>query len=537
MKTLCITFVFLLCIFVCTLQLSADDGYQFRGGVCLLRGQIKNMPGQEMPKMFTIHLKNLFLDEDANYLVHVNSDGTFHENVALPHSQFAFWSNFKANVFLMVGDTVDVVYDAGKGLEFSGNNVTAQVNRYYPMLRKKYLSEYRKYPEVRASNQVYEDFIDFNFLVFEKIKKDIDKSLPADCMPLTRNILKASLLSAPLVNVFEARNNHKLTQFIMKSDREWITNENYRPLDNKKFFLFLLKNNDYFIDNPYLIMGADSWLPYNRMDYDIFKIIDDVSDYRLEQQDYFSENLAWYASDFFLPKDYEPEFLKQAKVLRNDLLFTYSDFIEKQFQEYNKNTKLGNNFAFQIALCHGFKKSSNSNRFHGDHLTERLIAIIPYLTYPQVRFHLLQYYRNCIREQEGASENRLLEKDSVFQRIINPYAGNVLYVDFWGMSCGPCRAGMLEQREMVEKLKNKPVKFLYICNVADSPRESAEAWMKENNIQGEHIYISPDDWAYLQAHFQFSGIPFALILNKEGRLLDNQDCNLTVEFFEDLINE
>lgn len=314
MKTLCRTFVFLLCIFVCTLQLSADDGYQFRGGVCLLRGQIKNMPGQEMPKMFTIHLKNLFLDEDANYLVHVNSDGTFHENVALPHSQFAFWSNFKANVFLMVGDTVDVVYDAGKGLEFSGNNVTAQVNRYYPMLRKKYLSEYRKYPEVRASNQVYEDFIDFNFLVFEKIKKDIDKSLPTDCMPLTRNILKASLLSAPLVNVFEARNNHKLTQFIMKSDREWITNENYRPLDNKKFFLFLLKNNDCFIDNPYLIMGADSWLPYNRMDYDIFKIIDDVSDYRLEQQDYFSENLAWYANDFFLPKDYEPEFLKQAKV-------------------------------------------------------------------------------------------------------------------------------------------------------------------------------------------------------------------------------
>lgn len=235
----------------------------------------------------------------------------------------------------MVGDTVDVVYDAGKGLEFLGNNVTAQVNRYYPMLRKKYLSEYRKYPEERASNQVYEDFIDFNFLVFEKIKKDIDKSLPADCMPLTRNILKASLLSAPLINVFEARNNHKLTQFIMKSDREWITNENYRPLDNKKFFLFLLKNNDCFIDNPYLIMGADSWLPYNRMDYDIFKIIDDVSDYRLEQQDYFSENLAWYAHDFFLPKDYEPEFLKQAKVLRNDLLFTYSDFIEKQFQEYN----------------------------------------------------------------------------------------------------------------------------------------------------------------------------------------------------------
>lgn len=437
----------------------------------------------------------------------------------------------------MVGDTVDVVYDAGKGLEFLGNNVTAQVNRYYPMLRKKFLSAYRQFPDEKASNQVYEDFIDFNFQVFEKIKKDIDKSLPADCMPLTRNILKASLLSAPLVNVFEARENHKWTQYIKKSDTEWMTNENYRPLDNKKYFRFLLKNKDSFIDNPYLVMGADSWLPFNRMDYDIFKNIDDVSDYRLAQQDYFSENVAWYASDFFLPKDYDPEFLKQAKALRNGLLFTYSDFIEKQFQKYNKNTKLGNNFAFQIALCHDFRKNTDSNRFHGDRLTERLIAIIPYITYPQVRFHLLQCYRNCIREQEGTSESQSLEKDSVFQRIINPYAGNVLYVDFWGMSCGPCRAGMLRQREMVEKLKNKPVKFLYICNVADSPRESAEAWMKENNIQGEHIYISPDDWAYLQTHFQFTGIPFALILDKKGKLLDNLDCNLTVEFFEKLINE
>lgn len=323
----------------------------------------------------------------------------------------------------------------------------------------------------------------------------------------------------------------------MKSSTEWITNENYRPLDDKKFFRFLLKNKDCFIDNPYLVMGADTWLPFNRMDYDIFDIIDDVSNYRLHQQDNFSDNLAWYASDLFLPKDYEAEFLKQAKALRNGSLFTYSDFIEKQFQEYNKNTKLGNNFAFQVSLCRGFRKSCKSGRFNGDRLTESLIAILPYITYPQVRFHLLQYYRNFIREKEGTSEKQLLENDSVFQRIINPYAGNVLYIDFWGMGCGPCRAGMLRQREMVEKLKNKPVKFLYICNVADSPRESAEAWMKENNIQGEHIYLSSDDWTYLQTHFQFSAIPFALILDKKGRLLDNIDCNLSVEFFEDLINK
>lgn len=52
--------------------------------------------------------------------------------------------------------------------------------------------------------------------------------------------------------------------------------------------------------------------------------------------------------------------------------------------------------------------------------------------------------------------------DSIFQRIIEPYKGNVLYVDFWEMSCGPCRAGMLAMRDEVKANKDKPVKYLYV---------------------------------------------------------------------------
>ena len=153
-----------------------------------------------------------------------------------------------------------------------------------------------------------------------------------------------------------------------------------------------------------------------------------------------------------------------------------------------------------------------------------------------MRFHLLQFYRQCVQEQ-AVEEEKSLENDSVFQRIIRPYAGNVLYIDFWGLGCGPCHAGMLQQREIVEALKGKPVKFLYICNEAASPRESVEAWLKENQIQGEHIFIHPEDWAYLQVHFQFSGIPFTLIMNKKGKLLKLSSYDLTVEEFEQLANE
>lgn len=79
----------------------ADDGYEFRGGTCVLRGQIKNMG--TMPKHLTLHLGNLFLNQDANYLVQVRPDGSIQENIPLPHSQFAYWSGLNGQFFLNGG--------------------------------------------------------------------------------------------------------------------------------------------------------------------------------------------------------------------------------------------------------------------------------------------------------------------------------------------------------------------------------------------------------------------------------------------------
>ena len=85
------------------------------------------------------------------------------------------------------------------------------------------------------------------------------------------------------------------------------------------------------------------------------------------------------------------------------------------------------------------------------------------------------------------------EGDAIFERIIAPYRGNGLYVHFWGMSCGPCRVIMLDEREKVEEMKDKPVRFLYIADETDRPIEMAEQWMKENNINAVRTCHYPDD--------------------------------------------
>ena len=106
----------------------------------------------------------------------------------------------------------------------------------------------------------------------------------------------------------------------------------------------------------------------------------------------------------------------------------------------------------------------------------------------------------------------------IFQRIIEPYKGNVLYVDFWEMSCGPCRNLMLNMRDEVEANKEKPVKYLYIT---DDSEEKCRPFLEPNNIKGEHIHITPAEWGYLREKFQFTGIPFTVLFDKDGKQRDN----------------
>ncbi len=87
---------------------------------------------------------------------------------------------------------------------------------------------------------------------------------------------------------------------------------------------------------------------------------------------------------------------------------------------------------------------------------------------------------------------------------------------------------MLNDREKVEDLKDKPVKFLYVTY--DTP-EKCNPWLDENNIKGEHIFINNAEWGQMQEKFNFSGIPFHLLVDKTGKVRTD------VESFTDLLNE
>jgi thiol-disulfide isomerase/thioredoxin len=107
------------------------------------------------------------------------------------------------------------------------------------------------------------------------------------------------------------------------------------------------------------------------------------------------------------------------------------------------------------------------------------------------------------------------EADKLFESIIQKYRGKVILVDFWATWCSPCMSAMEDIKPLKEELAGKEVSFVYITNHT-SPEN---AWKnKIPDIKGEHYRVSPDEWNYLSSKFSIGGIPFYVIVDKNGSI-------------------
>ena len=173
-------------------------------------------------------------------------------------------------------------------------------------------------------------------------------------------------------------------------------------------------------------------------------------------------------------------------------------------------------FSAQVCQLRHIFNSAEWLKDQHDIIAEDFAATMAVITHPELIRQGILAYREYMKKNEikVVEDKPLTKGDSIFQRIIEPYKGNVLYVDFWEMSCGPCRATMLQMRDEVEANKDKPVKYLYITD--DTP-EHCKSFLEPNNIRGEHIYITRSEWGYLQEKFNFTAIPFVLLFDKQGK--------------------
>ena len=49
--------------------------------------------------------------------------------------------------------------------------------------------------------------------------------------------------------------------------------------------------------------------------------------------------------------------------------------------------------------------------------------------------------------------------------------------------------------------------------------DACKKWLRKEDIKGEHIFVSDDDWQRLRGLFNFSGIPFGVLIDKKGKIV------------------
>ena len=57
-----------------------------------------------------------------------------------------------------------------------------------------------------------------------------------------------------------------------------------------------------------------------------------------------------------------------------------------------------------------------------------------------------------------------LVADSLLATILEPHRGKVVYADFWGSWCGPCKEQLKHMQAVKDELKGKDVVYLYFAN-------------------------------------------------------------------------
>ncbi|SUJ26897.1 Thiol-disulfide oxidoreductase resA [Sphingobacterium spiritivorum] len=120
---------------------------------------------------------------------------------------------------------------------------------------------------------------------------------------------------------------------------------------------------------------------------------------------------------------------------------------------------------------------------------------------------------------------------------LKDFAGKVVYIDFWASWCQPCRGEMKRGNPKLHpKFKdNKDVVFLYI-SIDDNYADWKDA-IAQDKIDGIHLLSKGGMKSAVAKAFNIISIPRYMIIDRDGRIFDNNAPRPSQDITQDKINE
>ena len=114
------------------------------------------------------------------------------------------------------------------------------------------------------------------------------------------------------------------------------------------------------------------------------------------------------------------------------------------------------------------------------------------------------------------------------------YRGKFLVIDFWASWCGPCRNEIPVVKKAYDKYHAKGVEFLSV-SIDKDDKKWREA-MDEEKMPWAQVQ-APKAGKDIMKDYQFSGIPFIILLDQEGKIMAKQlRGDALLEKIDDAVN-
>ena len=113
----------------------------------------------------------------------------------------------------------------------------------------------------------------------------------------------------------------------------------------------------------------------------------------------------------------------------------------------------------------------------------------------------------------------LADGKDIFQKLIAPYRGRVIYIDVWGTWCGPCLQEMQSLPQLHEELKDLPVTYMYLAN--NSPEELWSKAAKRFGLEGAdcvNLRLPDEQQRAVEEYLGVQGFPTFLLVAPDGTI-------------------
>ena len=128
---------------------------------------------------------------------------------------------------------------------------------------------------------------------------------------------------------------------------------------------------------------------------------------------------------------------------------------------------------------------------------------------PYIRQKAEQFRDRRLAQKDFSTPLPATPEAELIRKLVAKYPGRILFIDFWGMACGPCRAAIQESKGLrAEIAKRNDVKLVFIAG--ERTKEGSDAYKQyvaEWLANEETVCLTNAEFRRLQELFQFNGIP------------------------------